>query len=150
MSDKSDVRCVADVKAVLGEGPLWVEAEQALYWVDIKGWKIFRLDSAGNRSEWDTPMRVGSIAPRAGGGFTAGTEDGFANVDLDAARFEVFLNPEEDRPDNRFNDGKVDPEGRFWAGTMDDTEQDATGTLYLLHPQGGLEAIDSGYKVTNG
>jgi hypothetical protein len=58
-------------------------------------------------------MRIGSIAPRASGGFIAGTEHGFAEVDLGEGRFEVFCNPEEDRPDNRFNDGKVDADGRF-------------------------------------
>jgi sugar lactone lactonase YvrE len=150
MTDKSNVRCVADVKAVLGEGPIWVEAEQALYWVDIKGRKIFRLDSAGDRTAWETPMRVGSIAPRAGGGFVAGTEHGFAEIDLDQARFDVFCNPEEDRPANRFNDGKVDAQGRFWAGTMDDREQEATGSLYRLQSDRSVEAVDRGYKVTNG
>ncbi|MBA2771129.1 MAG: SMP-30/gluconolactonase/LRE family protein [Sphingomonas sp.] len=149
MTDES-VRCVADVKAVLGEGPIWVEAEQALYWVDIKGRKIFRLDSAGDRDEWPTPMRVGSIAPRAGGGFIAGTEHGFAEIDLDQGRFDIFHNPEEDRPENRFNDGKVDAHGRFWAGTMDDREEQATGTLYRLTPDRSCEPIDDGYQVTNG
>lgn len=150
MTDKSNVRCVADVKAVLGEGPIWVESEQALYWVDIKGRKIFRRDSAGERQEWETPLRIGSIAPRAGGGFIAGTEHGFAEIDLDRQRFDVFCNPEEALPDNRFNDGKVDPLGRFWAGTMDDTEQHALGTLYRLGADRHCEAIDHGYKVTNG
>lgn len=150
MIDKIEVRCVADVKAVLGEGPVWVDAEQALYWVDIKGRKIFRLDWSGTRREWQTPMRVGSIAPRAGGGFVAGTEHGFAEVDLAEGRFDIFYNPEEERPDNRFNDGKVDARGHFWAGTMDDTEQAATGALYRLGPDRRCKAIDEGYKVTNG
>lgn len=150
MNDNSESRCVADVKAVLGEGPVWVEAEQALYWVDIKGRKIFRLDSSGERSEWDTPIRVGSLAPRTSGGFIAGTEHGFAEVVLDQGRFEVFFNPEENRPGNRFNDGKVDARGNFWAGTMDDSERETTGTLYRLAPDRSCEAIDGGYKVTNG
>ncbi len=150
MTDRSEGRCVADVKAVLGEGPIWVAAEQALYWVDIKGRKIFRLDSAGKRDEWSTPFRIGSIAPRAGGGFIAGTEHGFADIDLDQRRFEVFYNPEEKLPDNRFNDGKVDPLGRFWAGTMDDLEQQPLGSLYRLGADRRCEAIDHGYQVTNG
>lgn len=150
MPDESDVRCVANVKAVLGEGPVWVEAEQALYWVDIKGSKIFRLDSSDRRTQWDTPMRIGSIAPRAAGGFIAGTEHGFAEIDLDAGRFDVFHNPEQDWPDNRFNDGKVDSRGRFWAGTMDDNQKQAAGTLYRLDPDRSCRAIDHGYKITNG
>src|SRR5258705_13897053 len=65
----STPQCVADVHAVLGEGPVWVARDAALYWVDIVAKKIFRLDSSGNLSEWATPLRVGSIVPRASGGF---------------------------------------------------------------------------------
>jgi sugar lactone lactonase YvrE len=150
MTDRIEARCVADVKAVLGEGPIWVEREQALYWVDVKGRRVFRLDIDEQLQQWETPMRVGSIAPRAGGGFIAGTEYGFAQIDLQQGRFQVFHNPEEDRPDNRFNDGKVDARGRFWAGTMDDREEEAVGTLYRLDPDRSCVAIDEGYKVTNG
>ncbi|HWH16929.1 MAG TPA: SMP-30/gluconolactonase/LRE family protein [Allosphingosinicella sp.] len=154
MTKDKTVHCVADVKAVLGEGPVWVAEEQALYWVDIKGRKIFRLDEKGARTEWETPFRVGSIAPRGTGGFIAGTDKGFASIDLRRKRFDLIGNPEEDRPDNRFNDGKVDRDGRFWAGTMDDTEQAATGALYRLDAaaEGALTCtrMDDGYRVTNG
>ncbi len=145
------IHLVADVKALLGEGPVWVEAERALLWVDIKGRRIFRLDEAGVR-EWATPMRVGSIAPRAGGGFVAGTDEGFVaiSLDRDEARFTPLCHPEADRPNNRFNDGKVDRAGRFWAGTMDDTEQDATGSLYRLDAPDRCTRVDNGYAVTNG
>src|SRR5688572_14109588 len=119
MPDQPQVACVADVKAVLGEGPVWVAREKALYWVDINGETVFRLDDAGAVRSWNTPMRIGSLAPRASGGFIAGTNRGLAFVDLEADRFEVFANPEADLPDNRFNDGKVDRQGCYWAGTMD-------------------------------
>src|SRR5919107_1401764 len=76
----SNVQCVADVHAVLGEGPVWVERESALYWVDIKGRKIFRLSEDGELDRWDTPFRVGSIAPRATGGFIGGTDEGNAAI----------------------------------------------------------------------
>ncbi|HET9811903.1 MAG TPA: SMP-30/gluconolactonase/LRE family protein [Sphingomicrobium sp.] len=143
-------RCVADVGAVLGEGPVWVEAERALYWVDIKGWKIFRLDEGGAVTSWPTPLRVGSLAPRDSGGFIAGTEHGFAEIDLESGRFHVFANPEPARPGNRFNDGKTDRTGRFWAGTMDNEERAASGALYRLDPDRRWKLIDDGYRVTNG
>lgn len=146
----ANVMCIADVHAVLGEGPVWVPREAALYWLDIKGLKIFRLSDQGERSEWPTPMRVGSIAPRKSGGFIAGTEDGIAIVDPAANRFEVIARPEQDHPGNRFNDGKVDRRGRFWAGTMDDEEKAASGTLYCVEADVGWAVVDSGYKVTNG
>lgn len=143
-------RCVADVGAILGEGPVWVEREQALYWVDIKGYRIFRLDEAGDVRQWETPFRVASLAPRVGGGFVAGTDRGFAEVDLDALRFDPFDHPEPDRLSNRFNDGKLDRAGRFWAGTMDDQERQSSGALYRLDFDRASTRLDDGYRVTNG
>ena len=142
--------CVADCKAVLGEGPLWVAREQALYWVDVKGRLVFRRSKEGALTSWDTPFRIGSLAPRAKGGFVAGSERGLAFVDLEQERFEPFADPEPDRPGNRFNDGKTDRRGRFWAGTMDDAEKQFSGALYRLDPDLGWSRIDDGYKVTNG
>jgi sugar lactone lactonase YvrE len=150
MAQHSTVHCVADVHAVLGEGPVWVEREAALYWVDIKGRKIFRLGSDGALDEWPTPLRVGSLAPRKLGGFIAGTDEGIAAVDLAEGRFEVLARPEEQLPGNRFNDGKVDRRGRFWAGTMHDAEREATGTLYCFDDKLEWTIADDGYKVTNG
>lgn len=150
MAADPEPRCVADVKALLGEGPVWVESEQALYWVDIKGKKIFRLSDWSGIEQWDTPLRIGSIAPRKGGGFIAGTERGFAEVDLAEGRFEIVHDPEPELPGNRFNDGKTDGRGRFWAGTMDDGETGATGSLYRLDPDRSCRRIDTRYKVTNG
>ncbi|QIL01847.1 SMP-30/gluconolactonase/LRE family protein [Sphingomonas sinipercae] len=150
MPDPSPARCVADVKAVLGEGPVWVAGESALYWLDIKGRMIFRLSESGERAQWETPFRVGAIAPKESGGFIAGTEHGFSDIDLAEGRFEVLFDPEEQLPGNRFNDGKTDRLGNFWAGTMDDREKQALGSLYRLQANGACTLIDEGYKVTNG
>lgn len=150
MDEKTQVRCIADVKAVLGEGPIWVRREQALYWVDIKGFRIFRLDGSSNVSSWETPLRVGSLAPRIEGGFIAGTDRGLALIDPAHGRFDIVADLEPDRPHNRFNDGKVDRAGRFWAGTMDDTEEDESGALYRVDKTLAASRVDDGYKVTNG
>ena len=150
MPADSTVRCVADVHAVLGEGPVWVAREAALYWVDIKGYKIFRLDESGERSEWPTPMRIGSLVPRASGGFIGGTDQGITLIDPERGQFEIIENPEPQLPHNRFNDGKVDRQGRFWAGTMDDLQKDATGTLYRVDADLRCAVMDTGYRITNG
>ncbi|HUP67206.1 MAG TPA: SMP-30/gluconolactonase/LRE family protein [Sphingomicrobium sp.] len=150
MATESPIHCIADVHAILGEGPVWVPGEEALYWVDIKGRKIFRLSDNGEISQWPTPFRVGSIAPRASGGFLAGTDQGIAEIDLSTGQLKLLFNPEEALPGNRFNDGKVDRAGRFWAGTMDDSEREASGTLYRFEPDLSFSAVDTGYKVTNG
>jgi sugar lactone lactonase YvrE len=145
----AEISCVADVQAILGEGPVWVVRERALIWVDINGRKIFRLRN-GETQSWDTPLKVGSLVPRGQSGFVAGTDLGLAFVALEAGHYDLFANPEENLPDNRFNDGKVDRSGRFWAGTMDSHERKASGSLYRLDPDLGIATIDTGYHVTNG
>jgi sugar lactone lactonase YvrE len=149
VEDKTAI-LVADVKAVLGEGPIWVQRHQALHWVDIKGRKIFRRSFEGDLRSWETPLRICSLAPRESGGFIAGTENGLAWVDPENGRYELFADPEPERPTNRFNDGKVDRQGRFWAGTMDDAELEASGALYRLDAALQPHRVDDGYKVTNG
>ncbi len=150
MAAESPVKCVADVHAVLGEGPVWVARESALFWLDIKGLQVFRLDLRGQLTEWPTPFRVGSIVPRKSGGFIGGTEDGIAAIDPETGKFDILFNPEEDRPGNRFNDGKLDRQGRFWAGTMDDGEREDSGTLYRIDDDLSWHSMDGGYRVTNG
>ncbi len=150
MPESKTPLCVADVKAVLGEGPVWVARESALYWVDIKGQRIFRRDEAGNVADWRPPFRIASMAPRESGGFVAGSENGFAFVDPAAGRYELHANPEPERETNRFNDGKLDRFGHFWAGTVDDEEVLATGALYRLHHDRSWRRMDDDYRVTNG
>ena len=148
---EGNVTCVADVKAVLGEGPVWDPRDGGLYWVDIKGYKVFRYTPQGGALKvWDTPYRVCSLAPRSAGGFVGGTEDGFSTIDLEADRFIPLANPEPDRMSNRFNDGKLDRSGRFWAGTMDNEEERASGALYRLGTGHDWSRIDDDYRVTNG
>lgn len=156
MSDRHAFSAVlaVDCRATLGEGPVWVAAESALYWVDIKGLRLFRRDAAGAVTEWPTPFRIGGMAPCRGGGFIAGTQHGLAWIDPATGLFEIFDNPEPDRPDNRFNDAKVDRAGRFWSGSMDDSERAASGALYRVDADRPstptVTRVDDGYRVTNG
>lgn len=144
-------RLLWDAGAILGEGAVWSPREARLYWVDIKAPAIHWLDPvSGERGSWTPPCRVGSIAPRASGGFIAGCEQGFAHVDPHAGTFELIGDPEPERPGNRFNDGALDLQGRFWAGTMDDAEEQASGALYRFEAANRWERVDDGYRVTNG
>lgn len=145
-----DVTCIADLKAVLGEGPVWVGREQALYWVDIPERRIFRWSEAEGVQAIEPPLHICSLMPRAEGGFIGGGYDGFLEIDLGEQAFRVIANPEPDLESNRFNDGKTDRQGRFWAGTMDRQEREASGSLYRLDPSLSWSRIDSGYRVTNG
>ena len=150
MPGQPQVECIADVQAILGEGPVWVEREQALYWVDIKGRKVFRLRADSGFEEFATPSRVGSLAPRTAGGFIAGTDQGLGLIDLEASRFEIIADPEAQIMGNRFNDGKVDRSGRFWAGTMDEGIRETSGALYRLDANSELAVVDRNYVVANG
>jgi sugar lactone lactonase YvrE len=143
------MECIADVKAVLGEGPVWVAREQALYWVDIPERKVFRWSEADGAGAIGVPMHVCSLVPRACGGFIGAGYDGFLAIGP-GLEPTLIADPEPELGSNRFNDGKVDRRGRFWAGTMDRTEREASGSLYRLDPDRSWTRIDSGYKVTNG
>lgn len=147
MPDRAE--CVADVRAKLGEGPLWLAAEQALYWVDILGQTVFRWHESEGLRTITMERPVCSLLPRARGGFIGGGYDGFIALD---ANFAVtpLADPEPEFSGNRFNDGKIDRAGRLWAGTMDRKEREASGSLYRMGADLAWERIDSGYRVTNG
>src|SRR5690606_24685564 len=100
---------------VLGEGPVWVKRNEMLYWVDIVLGKVFSY-SSGVTEAINPGQALCSIVPRASGGFVGGSFDGLVAVSDDFA-VTPLVNPEAGNPVNRFNDGKVDRAGRFWAGT---------------------------------
>jgi sugar lactone lactonase YvrE len=143
------MECIADVKAVLGEGPLWDSREQALYWVDIPEKRLFRWSEAEGAETIALPVHLCSLAPRAAGGFIGAGYDGFAEIAADL-RIAPLGDPEPELPGNRFNDGKTDRAGRFWAGTMDRSEREASGSLYRLGTDLGWQMADTGYRVANG
>lgn len=144
-------RCLWASGCDLGESPIWDAGRGLVWFVDIERSVIHRFDPAtGERHDWNAPCRVGAIGLRARGGFIAGTKLGFAMIDPDRDAFEVIDHPEPDLPSNRFNDGKVDPHGNFWAGTMDDLKRDRSGVLYCLRPDRTWRAVDLGYRISNG
>lgn len=140
--------------ALLGEGPVWSSAEQALYFLDIKARFVHRVKTDNLESTtWSSPYQIGCIAPRASGGWICAHQRGLAFLDL-SLRGKVSLDPiaapEANLPGNRFNDGKCDAQGRFWAGTMDDMEKAAQGSFYCVKTDRSVIKMDEGYRVTNG
>lgn len=145
-------RVACDSRAQLGEGPLWVAAENAVYWTDIKGRALHRLalDTAVH-THWPMPDMICWIVERRGGpGFLAGFRTAIAWLRLDPLVIEPIAVPDPDCPDNRMNDAGVDRAGRLWAGTMDDREVRASGSLFRLDAAGRLARMDTGYVVSNG
>jgi xylono-1,5-lactonase len=142
---------VWELEAELGEGPVWVERDQALWFVDIKKQQVHRFDpKSGSRRSWDSPGQVGFILPAQGGGFVAGLQSGLYRFDELSGDFELIVEVEPELPTNRLNDGVVDPAGRLWFGTMDDGEKAKSGAFYCFHEgrltRTGLDRI----AITNG
>jgi D-xylonolactonase len=142
--------CVWPVGAELGEGPLWDAPSRSVYFVDIKGRRIHRYGEDGQMASWPAPAQVSFIMPLAQGGFACALEDGLYRFDPGAGAFMLLRHVEADLPGNRFNDGHVDATGTLWFGSMDDSEQEPTGSLYRLGADGRLTTADSGYVITNG
>jgi sugar lactone lactonase YvrE len=144
---------VLDAKAQLGEGPLWHAQSHRLYWVDIIPGEVHLYDPAtGTDRVIQVGQQVGTVVPRASGGLMLALEHGLASLDLDTGEVAVLVDPERHLPNNRFNDGKCDPAGRFWAGTMGmgDPTPPGAGSLYCLDAQHNLTQRLSGVTCSNG
>ena len=145
------IDCVAPIGAILGEGPVWDARSGTLYWVDIKRPSLHALELASRaQRQWSMPQRIGAIGLREQGGLVGAFKHGFGLIDLATGAVTPIADPEADAPGNRFNDGKVDRAGRFWAGSMDDDERRPTGHLYRLDPDRMVTRFEAGFVVTNG
>ncbi|MDH4174995.1 MAG: SMP-30/gluconolactonase/LRE family protein [Betaproteobacteria bacterium] len=115
----------------LGECPLWDERQGMLWWVDSRWPAVKRLDPAtGAVMMLVLPEIVGSIALREAGGMLAATKRGLHFLDPASGALAPVVDPETALPGNRFNDGRCDRAGRFWAGTMSDVNRTPVGSLY--------------------
>src|SRR5215831_3357983 len=147
-----EVICAVDACNTTGESPLWSAAEQALYWVDIPEGRIFRWrPETGEQRTWRVSAAVGSIGLRERGGLVLAMRNGFHLLDLETEQLTFLWHPEPSLTSNRLNDGKVSPEGRFWAGTMDERpEKQPIGNLYRLDADHRCRCMAGGVKVSNG
>ncbi|MDR7071842.1 SMP-30/gluconolactonase/LRE family protein [Fictibacillus barbaricus] len=148
---KNEIELVVDARASLGEGPCWDHENQQLYWVDIKGKKvcIHNPDMNENR-EIQLDQLAGAVVLRKSGGAIVALEKGFYALNLQTGSIEPLVDPESHLPHNRFNDGKVDPKGRFWAGTMSLNEEIGKGSLYCLYTDLTVEKKVSQLTISNG
>jgi sugar lactone lactonase YvrE len=147
-----EVTCILDAKAMLGECPVWSAEEQALYWVDILAPALHRFDPAtGATRTWSMPQSIGSFGLRESGGAVVALRNGFHLFDFETGELKLLVNPEPHTPGNRLNDGKVAPDGSFWAGTMDEeTMSRHTASLYRLAPDGSIRRMLDRLIVSNG
>jgi sugar lactone lactonase YvrE len=154
----SKIRSALAIKAIAGESPVWCAEEQALYWVDVMAPAVHRFHPESGRNEtWALPATTGSIAVRERGGLVAATRSGFCFIDIPSGRATPIVNPEPDRRDNTFNDGRCDRRGRFWAGSSwfgpegryANPPSEPTGTIYRLDADRTCHAMVPGIGETN-
>jgi L-arabinonolactonase len=143
--------CVVDCRNVLGEGALWCPHERVLWWLDVSRPSLWRFDPRADRVDhWSLPKPPGSFALRKNGGFLFAFRSGLATLDKPGGELDWLDVPGLALGDERFNDGKTDRAGRFWAGTLDRRLGSAIGQLYRVEPDRRVTAMDRGFTISNG
>jgi sugar lactone lactonase YvrE len=147
----SPFRCVLDVRASLGECPVWSVAEQVLYWVDINAPSLNRFDPAtGSNRVMPMPESIGCFALRRSGGFVVALRGGFWLADAAGKLERKVSDAPYDPAHHRFNDGRCDPQGRFLAGYMNEQRDGATAALVRLDPGFAQTRLIGGMTISNG
>jgi len=148
---------VVNLNCTIGEGPVWEARTRTLYWVDLLQNVIHALDARSGRvASLEVGQNTGCVVPREGGGLVAALQHGFFTVDLKDGSLQPIHDPEADKPENRFNDGKCDCRGRLWAGTMSKKmdsgagDSGPVGSVYCLEPGGKVTRKIERVTISNG
>ena len=145
------LRCALDIRASLGECPVWSTAEQALYWADINAPSLNRFDPAtGGNRVMPMPSSIGSFALRKRGGFIVALRDGLWLARPDGTLERRVVEAPYDPAHHRFNDGRCDPQGRFFAGTMNEKRDAPSAALYRIDTDFAITEIFANLTISNG
>ena len=143
-------RILVEHDAFVGEGPVWDPRIGRLIWVDIPNNRVFVTDpDDGSTTSRRLDRAVGVVLPRASGGYVAALQDGFYALP-DDGQPELIAPVEASNPVTRLNDGEIDPQGRFWAGTMGWHAEDKAGALYRLDAGGTVTRMLEDITISNG
>ena len=146
----SDVWVAVALPSLLGESPFWHPGEQVLYYCDIPGRKLQRFNPVtGELVHWDFETEVASCAPMRGGQLLLAMRDGLWRFDPKTSARTLLAKPPYDPAKQRFNDGKCDPQGRFWVGTIYEPRDSPLASLHCFNA-GLLERKAEGITVSNG
>ena len=138
-----------DCRCRLGEGPLWHPIEQQLYWLDIENNDLYCANpELSDYAKAKFPTPISALGFIKGDGLILATGEGFATSDGQPNTLQNLWHPFPDQPNLRMNDGKVDPAGRFWAGTLDPAH--AQAALYRLDPDGSRHTLLRQIGIANG
>ena len=143
-----NIRAISEVVSDLGEGPIWSPQTNCVTWTDITQSVFHTADiDTGATQSFSAPSMVGAIAHTHGGDYVAANQEGFAFVGIDRkfSQLHSFL-----ADDMRMNDGKVDPVGRFWAGSLALSFEAKRGSLYVLEKDGSYRSVLDKCTLSNG
>jgi sugar lactone lactonase YvrE len=141
---------VLNARARLGEGPVWNHGEKLLYWVDIYNHRVHQFDPASGKNVFfDVGDVVGAIAFAGANRLIMAQRHCLAFLDTHTGLVTPIVEIETDLSDNRFNDGKCDPQGRFWFGSMSASGKEQA-SLYRYDCDGSLQVMETGLTVSNG
>jgi len=148
----SDPKAIWNSKTILGEGTLWVPSHNSIYFVDIKKKKILILNIKNNKKRIiKIDKEIGFLAHIKEDVFILGLQSELRIINLKNKKTIRSIPIEKDKPLNRINDGKTDPKGRLWFGTMDNSERNIkNGSLYCLDKKLNIHKVDTKYYITNG
>ncbi|QPN61183.1 SMP-30/gluconolactonase/LRE family protein [Synechococcus sp. CBW1002] len=143
--------CVLDARALLGEGPTWWAEANRLLWVDIEAGRVGLFDVETRDNRWlDLGTMVGCVVPTERGDLLVACANGFHRLDPSSGQLTVLHDQELQQPLNRFNDGKCDPWGRFWAGSMALDFTPGAGALWCLEPSLQSRCLVPNLSIANG
>jgi sugar lactone lactonase YvrE len=150
MNESISIKPIGSRVSKWGEGPIFWNDH--LLYVDIEGHALISLDPKTETEKvWEIGERIGTVVPRQSGGFVCAGDSGIYSFDPVTSEKKSMADPESDkRPDNRFNDGKCDPSGRFWAGTISTVKKTGDAKLYMLDVNGDLSLKVPGVTNSNG
>ncbi|WP_089320035.1 SMP-30/gluconolactonase/LRE family protein [Pontibacter ummariensis] len=138
-----------DAKARLGEGALWHPTENKLYWIDIEGEKLHVYDPATKKdTEFLAGARIGTVVPVQGGGALVALQNGIHKIDTKTGKLTFIANPLKEGI--RFNDGKSDPAGRFWVGSMALDSKKGAASLYRMDKDRSVHEVLDSVTISNG
>ena len=149
--NNSKPECIWQTNSLLGEGTLWVKNLNSIFFVDIKKKKFFVFNNKTKKKKvFKVDKEIGFICHVKKNLYALGLKSEIRILNINKNKIIYSIPVESNIINNRVNDGKVDPSGRLWFGTMDNFEKKKSGSLYCLDNNLKLHKVDTGYFITNG
>jgi sugar lactone lactonase YvrE len=150
-SEDLQAELVLDAKAMLGEGSIWHPKENKLYWIDIEGKALHIYDPVSKEDkQFPVNARIGTVVPVQGGGALVALQNGIYKIDTKTGELTLMNNPSPDTTNLRFNDGKCDPAGRFWVGTLALDSRRRGASLYRIDKDKSIHTMLDSVSISNG